>query len=201
MILRLCRSASGSHVWGDFQFGIFEGVIRSEQIQDPSSGFFKFHWRGQESGTGEDTHSTASIGEMQFLDDTCFRGKMYWDGVGTFSFTGKIDLEQQGSLRRDVGNWKDDYRFMNIAEDYSYEAQVKWDRHTWGKRRSPDDPEDSDTTACESSEEDEDEDEDEDVEHDLDDDVLDEYGLLEDDDDIDTDEDETIGPSQYVIWL
>jgi hypothetical protein len=156
--LRLCQS-SGRHIWGDFDFEIFTGTLRSETLSEPPSNAIKFHWRGRQSGTGESTFDVKNVMEICFLDETTFRGSMYWDCYGTFEIAGKVDVERTRNqvLKKNIRAWKDQYRMLNEA-NYSEECSSRWSG-AFRQSVEPDPAAGSDTTVGVPSDEEDEEDE------------------------------------------
>ncbi|KAL9613169.1 MAG: hypothetical protein Q9167_002289 [Letrouitia subvulpina] len=95
----LAPSSTASRLWGSFHFGVFEGILRSAPLTTIPK--IKFQWRGRETGEGVSTYSKENILEVVFLDmdEGKFRGKMYWDYLGTFEVVGKLDRSGKEGLR------------------------------------------------------------------------------------------------------
>ncbi|KAF1810561.1 hypothetical protein P152DRAFT_515738 [Eremomyces bilateralis CBS 781.70] len=155
--IRLCQSQSGRHIWGDFDFGIFTGKLRSETLPQPPTGKIKFHWRGRQTGDGESSYNSENEMELQFLDEGTFRGNMYWDCLGTFEIAGKIDWERTRNrvFAMNIRKWKDGYRMLN-ENNYDMEASARWSSG-WGGDAEPDLAAASDTTDNDESDHEDDE--------------------------------------------
>jgi hypothetical protein len=178
--LRLCLSQSGHHVWGDFDFGIFTGTLRSETLPQPPTNKLKLHWRDRETGEGESTFGPENKMELQFLSENTFQGTMYWDSADTFEVTGKEI--RNSDLSMNIRRWKDAYRILNQA-NYDMECSSRWSGG-WTQEPEPERAADSDTTDPQDEEEEDDnEDEDKDKDEDEDD------GEDDDDDEKDKEED------------
>jgi hypothetical protein len=158
MRLRLCQSQSSRHVWGDFNFGVFTGTFRSEQLSQTQRGKIKCQWRGRETGEDESTLGPENVLELQFFDEKTFRGTMYWDCAGTFDIAGKLDWERTHNrvFAMNIRGWKDKYRSLNEA-NYDAEASNRWG--SWQRYASPDRAAESDTTDDETSDQTDDEEE------------------------------------------
>ncbi|KAI9683452.1 MAG: hypothetical protein M1822_005992 [Bathelium mastoideum] len=144
--LRLCRSRTSSHVWGDFDFGIFNGTFRSERLSQSQNGTIKCHWRGRETGTGESSIGPENVIELQFLDEKkTFRGSMHWDCAGRFDIAGELDWERTRNrvFSMHIRRWKDNYRQLNEA-NYDAENRGRWGG--WTQDAKPDRAAVSDTT-------------------------------------------------------
>jgi hypothetical protein len=79
LTLQLAPSSTGAHLWGSFDFGVFEGTLRSHSALPAANNTVKFHWRGRETGEGETTYGPENIAEFEFLEGGKFSGTMYWD--------------------------------------------------------------------------------------------------------------------------
>jgi hypothetical protein len=95
--------------------------------------------------------------ELQFLDETTFRGTMFWDGAGTFGIAGKIDWERTRNrvFMKNIRGWKDRYRELNAA-NYNVESITRWSSG-WARPARPDPAADSDTTIDGPSDQEDDE--------------------------------------------
>lgn len=58
-----------------------------------------------------------------------FRGRMYWDSLGTFELAGKPNRGRAGKRKVDVSGWKRKYRMLNEA-NYDRECAERWGK--WG---------------------------------------------------------------------
>lgn len=121
LTLTLASSVAGSHLWGSFDFGVFEGTLRSCSSLEPIDNNIHFLWRGRETGEGETTYGDENVAEFKFLGDGKFSGSMYWDCLGTFDLVGKSDRAASHNLdfSGNVEIWKDEYWSIN---DSNYEA-------------------------------------------------------------------------------
>ncbi|KAK2760706.1 hypothetical protein FQN54_001941 [Arachnomyces sp. PD_36] len=162
LTLKLNLSSSGSHMWGSFDFAIFEGKLRSEKLdKDSFGGTIRFHWRGRETGEGESTFGKENVATFTFLDDGMFRGKMYWDCYGTFELVGKKNVKGAGNkaaLAKEVRGWKDGYRELN-EKNWDAECSNRWGGFQIYAKA--DKPAESDTSDGRGDDDDDDEDEDE----------------------------------------
>ncbi|KAL8693887.1 MAG: hypothetical protein Q9218_001352, partial [Villophora microphyllina] len=120
--LALAPSSTLQHLWGSFDFGVFEGMLRSSTPISPTSNMVKFLWRGRDTGTGESTYRPENITKFTFLPDGKFKGTMYWDCLGKFELAGKLDLNASHGLYSDdsVSGWKSQYHSLN---DLNYERE------------------------------------------------------------------------------
>ena len=134
-------------MWGDFDFGIVEGSLRSQMLNAGSfNGTVSFHWRGCETGEGESTYGPENVAELTFLGNGMFRGTMSWGCTGTFELAGKLDADMsrnKGFRDEVVRTCKSEYRQLNQS-NYEVESVSRWGR--WGGVARPDRPEGSDTT-------------------------------------------------------
>ncbi|KAL8837397.1 MAG: hypothetical protein Q9176_005703 [Flavoplaca citrina] len=90
--LKLAPSSTAKHLWGTFNFGVFEGKMRSQSLDTPTktNRTIRFYWRGRETGEGESTFGPENIAKFKFLPSGSFKGRMYWDSAGKFDIKGKL---------------------------------------------------------------------------------------------------------------
>ncbi|KAL8881003.1 MAG: hypothetical protein Q9198_001701 [Flavoplaca austrocitrina] len=90
--LKLAPSSTAKHLWGTFNFGVFEGKMRSQSLDTPTktNRTIRFHWRGRETGEGKSTFGPENIAKFKFLPSGSFKGRMYWDSAGKFDIKGKL---------------------------------------------------------------------------------------------------------------
>ncbi|KAL9134431.1 MAG: hypothetical protein Q9175_004390, partial [Cornicularia normoerica] len=50
LTLKFALSSTTKHVWGSFDFGVFEGKLRSSSSITPTNNIISFVWRGRETG-------------------------------------------------------------------------------------------------------------------------------------------------------
>ncbi|KAF2667753.1 hypothetical protein BT63DRAFT_426601 [Microthyrium microscopicum] len=149
--MRLCQTASGEHIWGDFNIDIEEGHLRSSTITTPLDGPIRFQWRGRDTGTDEIEPGPENVIHMQFTDEESFTGDMFLCAVGdSFDISGKIDWEQTKGcdFTGEVDEWKAEYRALSMSQ---WEADNGMGP---GRGRGcADSPEGSDSSACDEDDE------------------------------------------------
>ena len=74
--LTLKWSSTKSHLWGDFDFGIFEGTLRSNTPFNNDDKTISFLWRGRETGEGETTYGPDNTATLTFQKSGLI-GEMY----------------------------------------------------------------------------------------------------------------------------
>ncbi|KAI5474618.1 Short-chain dehydrogenase/reductase family protein [Pseudohyphozyma bogoriensis] len=136
--LSLHPSTGKTHMWGKFDFGVFEGVLRSTRKSLPSvkntSSTFSFTWRGRETGEGEMQFGPEYTGSIVFLGGGKIEGKISW--LGEFEFTGSMKqtairggsgkaVDIEAFYRRRVESWKQEYHGINY-EMHEYEGASRW---------------------------------------------------------------------------
>ncbi|KAL8804917.1 MAG: hypothetical protein Q9200_005631 [Gallowayella weberi] len=131
LMLSLAPSSTRSHLWGSFDFGVFEGKLRSIPTKEGANDTIRFHWRGRETGEGESTYEPENTAKFTFLTNGKVRGKMYWNCCGEFELVGKRTGNHPKSmhLESQVTRWKQDYWELNDA-NYERERVSRWGR--WG---------------------------------------------------------------------
>ncbi|KAI4259157.1 MAG: hypothetical protein L6R42_004716 [Xanthoria sp. 1 TBL-2021] len=123
--LKLAPSSTARHLRGSFDFGVFEGKMRSST--KPKDSIIRFHWRGRETGEGESTYGPENVATLEFLPNGIFKGRMYWDCLGEFDLQGKLEAgsSEDGDLEGGVEDWKHEYWSINDA-NYERERVGRW---------------------------------------------------------------------------
>ncbi|KAF5366214.1 hypothetical protein D9758_005729 [Tetrapyrgos nigripes] len=151
--LNICPSSTTAHLWGGFQFGMLEGVLRSTNSV-PSSGLqtgFKlsFKWRGRETGEGESSFEDGNTGYIVFLGDGLIKGNLVWASWSNkgFGFSGRKRVMPSTAFpTKQIKSWKREYRGYNRG-NYEAKSVSRWGK--WAPEARPDSPENSDTSAGE----------------------------------------------------
>ncbi|KAJ7112427.1 hypothetical protein C8R43DRAFT_1040722 [Mycena crocata] len=159
MWLKVCPSSTGSHLWGQFDFGVVSGIIRSSGALPTSVGdSMAFFWRGRESGEGESTFGEHNIGTITFLGGGRFKARMDWD-MGNFDFAGnKLEGTKGKVSPKTLRECKSTWRSINPVA-YGRENRARWGG--WGGDEDDgEQPAGSDTTEGEVDEGEDDERED-----------------------------------------
>ena len=151
--LKLAPSSTAKHLWGTFNFGVFEGKMRSQSLDTPTktNRTIRFHWRGRETGEGESTFGPENIAKFKFLPSGSFKGRMYWDSAGKFDIKGKLAEggDGVGGLEGGVEDWKKGYWALNEA-NYDRECASRWGG--WGGDSDDDEVEQNSDTEREREE-------------------------------------------------
>ena len=124
--LAIAPSGSGKEVYGEFDFGAFEGYLRSTSI-DTAARTISFHWRGRETGEGESTFGPNNRLRITFLDDKTFEGEAEGDVFERCNLTGRYDAERSRNkvFQKAVPGWK--YQYESLDEDnYERERVARW---------------------------------------------------------------------------
>ncbi|KAI9100658.1 hypothetical protein DFS34DRAFT_615337 [Phlyctochytrium arcticum] len=132
--LSIAPSKGNTHLWGTFDFGVFQGVFRARLL--PNDGTFKFKWRGRDTGTGEMTFSSTNVGELRFLDDAKFGEQEYccgWISGDSFRkaeiFGKRVRRLRPSSLwNNDVRSWKSEWRTKH-EQAYNVESVSRWGKY------------------------------------------------------------------------
>ncbi|EJD37631.1 hypothetical protein AURDEDRAFT_173294 [Auricularia subglabra TFB-10046 SS5] len=128
IIFKLALSPKRSHIWGSFDFGPFEGTLRSTSSLTAPDGTIRFHWRGRDTGSGESTYGPDNVGSIQFLPGGKIKGELVWDCCsGAIAFAGVRNSEKTLNTEDedDVRGWKDEYWRLN-EENYEHESRARW---------------------------------------------------------------------------
>lgn len=128
LTLKFAPSSTTSHLWGSFDFGVFKGILRSSPSIKPKDSTIRFLWRGRETGEGESTYGKKNVAEFKFLGNgNSFAGTMYWDCLGTFNVTGKLDVASSRNkvFTKNVPGWKKEYWSLNDS-NYESEGVGRW---------------------------------------------------------------------------
>ncbi|KAF7337992.1 hypothetical protein MVEN_02023100 [Mycena venus] len=152
MWLKLSPSSTNVRLWGQFDFGIISGIIRSTTLPVQVNDSMKFFWRGREDGTGESTFGPENVGTIEFLGAGKFKATMNWDAGGNFEFAGTKLEGAQGTLSsRSLREWKTTWRSIN-PRAYERENRARWGQ--WGgDGDDAEQPAGSDTTEVVESDE------------------------------------------------
>ncbi|KAL9036923.1 MAG: hypothetical protein Q9180_004018 [Flavoplaca navasiana] len=148
--LKLALSSTAKHLWGTFNFDVFEGKMRSQSLDTPTTTnrTIRFHWRGRETGEGESTFGPENIAKFEFLPSGSFKGRMYWDSAGKFDIKGKLAEggDGVGGLEGGVEEWKKGYWAITEA-NYNRECASRWGG--WGGDSDDDEVEENSDTERE----------------------------------------------------
>ena len=128
LTLDLAPSSTTSHLWGAFDFGVFEGTLRSTSSVKPGSTEIEFSWRGRETGEGESTYGDENVVNLTFLGNGTFKGTMHWNCCGDFDLVGRQDKDvAEGTVgpSDQVDTWKEEYWSLNDA-NYERERVGRW---------------------------------------------------------------------------
>ena len=128
LTLNLASSSTTSHLWGSFDFGVFEGTLRSTSSVKPGTTDIGFSWRGRKTGEGESTCGDENVAKLTFLENGTFKGTMHWDCCGDFDLVGRQDKDVAGrtvDLSDQVDTWKEEYWSLNDA-NYERERVGRW---------------------------------------------------------------------------
>ncbi|KAJ6531259.1 hypothetical protein B0H19DRAFT_1273468 [Mycena capillaripes] len=144
MWLKLCPSSTNARLWGEFNFGVVSGIIRSTTIPTRVGDSAAFFWRGREDGTGESSFGEDNVGTILFLGGGKFKATMDWD-IGNFEFAGTKLEGAKGKLSpQSLREWKATWRSINQSA-YDRENQARWGK--WGgDEDDAEQPAGSDTT-------------------------------------------------------
>ena len=136
-ILHLAVSSTRSHIWGSFDFGAFEGKMRSRTSLATSDGNVEFHWSGRDTGEGESTFGEKNVIYLNFSGNGTVHGEMYWDCMGKFKLTGAKMIKEKGyneALSKNIPKWKVAYRELD-QWNWDRECVERWRGYYGGKRR------------------------------------------------------------------
>ena len=174
LTLKFALSSTAKHVWGSFDFGVFEGKLRSSSPiitsankKNSSNNNLKivsFTWRGRETGEGESSYGAENVAEIEFLGEGKFRGSMYWDCLGKFELVGKKDADASRNwvFAKAVPGWKSQFWAINDSS-YERERAGRWGGSGgWGYRGEDEKEENSDTGIDNEDDNDEDDDDEDD---------------------------------------
>jgi hypothetical protein len=129
MWLKLCPSSTNARLWGQFDFGVVSGIIRSTALPVQVGDSVKFYWRGRESGEGESTFGENNVGTINFLGGGKFRATMNWD-LGNFEFAGtKLEGAKGKISPKSLRECKSTWRSINQSA-YNRENRARWG--AWG---------------------------------------------------------------------
>jgi hypothetical protein len=121
--LAIAPASGGKAIWGDFDFGSFEGYLRSTSI-DKTARTITFNWRGRENGEGESTFGDNNIIEITFLDDKTFEGYAEGDFFEQCEISGRYE-SKGGNPQHNVNSWV--YQYESLDEDnYERERVARW---------------------------------------------------------------------------
>lgn len=167
LTLKFALSSTTKHIWGSFDFGVFEGKLRSTSSVAPTnnSSTVSFTWRGRETGEGESSFGAKNVAEIEFLGGGKFRGSMYWDCLGRFELVGKKDADASRNrvFAMNVPGWKRQFWAINDSS-YERERVGRWGGGSgWGYRGEERKEENSDTGNENGNGEDDDDEEEEDL--------------------------------------
>lgn len=166
MTLKFALSSTTKHVWGSFDFGVFEGKLRSSSSITPTNNIISFVWRGRETGEGQSTYGAENVAEIEFLGKGKFRGSMYWDCLGRFELVGKRDEDASRNrvFAMNVPGWKSQFWAINDSS-YERERVGRWGGGGgWGYGGDDEKESNSDTGNENGDDDDDDDDEDEEEE-------------------------------------
>ena len=124
--LALAPSSSGGDVWGTFDFGSFDGYMRSTSI-DPAARTITFNWRGRENGEGQSTFGEGNIIRITFLDDKTFEGMAEGSMFERCAIAGRYDVDASRNVafHRSVDGWKYQYESLN-EDNHERESRARW---------------------------------------------------------------------------
>lgn len=124
--LAIAPSVSGKQVWGEFNFGAFEGYLCSTSI-DQTARKINFHWRGRETGEGESTFGDNNTMAITFLNDKTFEGDVKGDMLSHCDITGRrhVGRFQDEVFQEHVERWQDEYEGLN-EDNYERERVARW---------------------------------------------------------------------------
>jgi hypothetical protein len=121
--LAIAPGSGGKVIWGEFDFGSFEGYLRSTSF-DRAARTITFHWRGRENGEGESTFGDNNIIKITFLDDKTFEGYAEGDFFEQCEISGRYE-SKGGNPRHNVNSWE--YQYKSLDEDnYERERVARW---------------------------------------------------------------------------
>ncbi|KAI9102589.1 hypothetical protein DFS34DRAFT_577443 [Phlyctochytrium arcticum] len=142
--LSIAVSAGTSHLWGSFDLGVFEGVLRGQLLPDTRT--FQFTWRGRDTGTNEMTFiPELNFGELTFLHDYKYGNQEFcygWIAGDCFSraeIYGRIERSKPYALTRTcpddlqtLGTWKSEWRTKHY-QAHHMESIWRWGRRYGGE--------------------------------------------------------------------
>ncbi|KAF8641292.1 hypothetical protein AX16_010071 [Volvariella volvacea WC 439] len=143
-------SSTNAHLWCSFNFGIYEGFVRSvrgpPEAQNESC---VVKWKGRDTNEGVMEFQDDQTGFITFLPDGRIRGTLRHVGAaGDCMFhgmkTSNGSVEGNVDWKKEVKKWKREYRGIN-ERSYGIANVRRWGR--WKEDARPDPPADSDTSV------------------------------------------------------
>ncbi|KAF8641301.1 hypothetical protein AX16_010080 [Volvariella volvacea WC 439] len=153
LTLTVSPSSTQSHLWCSFNFGVFEGVMRS--LNPPPRHFhekWNFQWKCQDAMENIMQFQSNQTGEIVFLGNGKIKGRLFnLAAVGTCEFTGKRTFTgSPNEFIKEVKRWKSDFRGINQGA-YEVANVRRWGSSRWMPDATPDPPAHSDTSGSGSS--------------------------------------------------
>ncbi|CAG1998325.1 unnamed protein product [Fusarium graminearum] len=119
----LCLTLEGNRLWGQFNLGVYEGVLRfNERPMRSSHDRLEFTWRGRED-MGPVIYGNSNKGWMEFLGDGRIIGCV--DGGQTLSFRAQRIEDQGTRSRTDADSMQDEW------SSYTYHLYEQENRARW----------------------------------------------------------------------
>ncbi|CAF3435130.1 unnamed protein product [Fusarium graminearum] len=119
----LCLTLEGNRLWGQFNLGVYEGVLRfDERPMRSSHDRLEFTWRGRED-MGPVIYGNSNKGWMEFLGDGRIIGCV--DGGQTLSFRAQRIKDQGTRSRIDADSMQDEW------SSYTYHLYEQENRARW----------------------------------------------------------------------
>jgi hypothetical protein len=126
--LGLVLTLHGDELWGSFDLGIYEGILRLDggRPWESSREAFDFTWRGREN-EGQIVHGDHHKGWIRFLGGGRVEG--WIDGMD-IRFSGRRAHGQGTRSAVDARNMMDEWRGYS-EQEYERENQARWGGGSW----------------------------------------------------------------------
>ncbi|PBK75782.1 hypothetical protein ARMSODRAFT_1013208 [Armillaria solidipes] len=115
MALKLCASKKTPQLWGKFDFGVFEGILRSNgPVSLRADEAVSFSWRARETGEGDITGDEDSfdVARIVFLSGGKLKGTIH-SGLGRFDFVGTRDDNNTKAVpTNSAEEWKEEWKTL-----------------------------------------------------------------------------------------
>lgn len=160
LYMTLGFSDSTHHLWGRFEFGVYQGYLRScGPAENKAGNTIAFLWRGRESGTGKSSYGPSNRGSLTLKPRGLLSGEVRMSGLGQVELNGrKVQAVRGTGIESGTGLWKRKFWELNEA-NYERENVSRWGGSIWGRSFGREKEENSDTDGEGHRRDDEDEDE------------------------------------------
>ncbi|ETS79074.1 hypothetical protein PFICI_08927 [Pestalotiopsis fici W106-1] len=127
--LSLVLTLAGDQLWGQFELGVYEGVLRFDvRPYESSYEALPYSWRGRETGEGEIIYGDSNQGWIKFLGGGRIKG--YLDHM-SIHFSGRRIPGQSTRSEVDIGTMRDQWNNEYSEREYERANRARWGGSSW----------------------------------------------------------------------